>query len=145
MFGSVLSKLSALTGSVCFAGRELNGATHNNGEPEGDGSPVPQQRTKLNPPSMSPPSIPLSSPTSRRPLQPRPALRLLEPEVSRLDVRMQDGQRSDATTNGEPGGTVNRAQSFQKRTQLKGTTGKQTAAGNSRDQTLLHHDMKEGV
>lgn len=106
-----------------FERRELNGATHNNGEPEGDGGPVPQQRTKLIPPSISPPSIPLSSPTSRRPLHPRPAVRLLEPEVSRFDARIQDGLRSDATTNGDSGGKVNRAKSFQKRTQLKGTTG----------------------
>ncbi|XP_073695768.1 oligophrenin-1 [Garra rufa] len=83
-----------------------NGATHNDGEPEGDTgltSPVPHQRTKLVPPSVSPPSIPLSSPTSRKPLQ-----------------------RSDAlvTTNGESGVAVNRTQSFQgRKPPLRVTTG----------------------
>ncbi|KAL0193242.1 hypothetical protein M9458_011538, partial [Cirrhinus mrigala] len=87
-------------------------------------SPVPHQRTKLAPPSVSPPSIPLSSPTSRKPVQLKSALRPLDPDVSRVEVRIQDGQRSDTvvTTNGESGATVNRAQSFQgKRPLLKGT------------------------
>lgn len=115
--------------SPVFERQEQNGATHNDGEPEGDTgltSPVPHQRTKLAPPSICPPSIPLSSPTSRKPVNPRPALRPLDSDVGRLEVRMQDGQRSDAmvTTNGESGGTVNRAQSFQgSRPQLKRTTG----------------------
>uniref|UniRef100_A0A672QE85 Oligophrenin 1 n=1 Tax=Sinocyclocheilus grahami TaxID=75366 RepID=A0A672QE85_SINGR len=114
-----------------FERREQNGATHNDGEPEGDTSltsPFPHQRTKLAPPSVSPPSIPLSSPTSRKPAHPRPALRPLDSDVSRLEVRIQDGQRSDAmvTTNGESGVTVNRTQSFQgRRPPLRGTTGKQ--------------------
>ncbi|XP_016142318.1 oligophrenin-1-like isoform X2 [Sinocyclocheilus grahami] len=112
-----------------FERREQNGATHNDGEPEGDTSltsPFPHQRTKLAPPSVSPPSIPLSSPTSRKPAHPRPALRPLDSDVSRLEVRIQDGQRSDAmvTTNGESGVTVNRTQSFQgRRPPLRGTTG----------------------
>ncbi|XP_016299029.1 oligophrenin-1-like [Sinocyclocheilus anshuiensis] len=112
-----------------FERREQNGATHNDGEPEGDTSltsPFPHQRTKLTPPSVSPPSIPLSSPTSRKPAHPRPALRPLDSDVSRLEVRIQDGQRSDAmvTTNGESGVTVNRTQSFQgRRPPLRGTTG----------------------
>uniref|UniRef100_A0A671LD63 Oligophrenin-1-like n=1 Tax=Sinocyclocheilus anshuiensis TaxID=1608454 RepID=A0A671LD63_9TELE len=121
-----------------FERREQNGATHNDGEPEGDTSltsPFPHQRTKLTPPSVSPPSIPLSSPTSRKPAHPRPALRPLDSDVSRLEVRIQDGQRSDAmvTTNGESGVTVNRTQSFQgRRPPLRGTTGKQaTHMGNS--------------
>uniref|UniRef100_A0A673MHQ2 Oligophrenin 1 n=1 Tax=Sinocyclocheilus rhinocerous TaxID=307959 RepID=A0A673MHQ2_9TELE len=114
-----------------FERREQNGATHNGGEPEGDTgltSPVPHQRTKLTPPSISPPSIPLSSPTSWKPAHPRPALRPLDSDVSRLEVRIQAGQRSDAmvTTNGESRVTVNRAQSFQgRRPQLKETIGKQ--------------------
>ncbi|XP_016415982.1 oligophrenin-1 isoform X2 [Sinocyclocheilus rhinocerous] len=112
-----------------FERREQNGATHNGGEPEGDTgltSPVPHQRTKLTPPSISPPSIPLSSPTSWKPAHPRPALRPLDSDVSRLEVRIQAGQRSDAmvTTNGESRVTVNRAQSFQgRRPQLKETIG----------------------
>ncbi|XP_067294688.1 oligophrenin-1 [Pseudorasbora parva] len=112
-----------------FERREQNGATHNDGEPEGDTSltsPVPHQRTKLAPPSISPPSIPLSSPTSRKPVNPRPALRPLDSDVGRLEVRIQDGQRLDAmvTTNGESGAIVKRAQSFHgSRSQLKGTTG----------------------
>lgn len=117
--------------TLCFAGQEQNGATHNDGEPEGDTgltSPVPHQRKKLAPPSICPPSIPLSSPTSRKPVNPRPALRPLDSDVGRVEVRIQDGQRSDAlvTANGESGGTVNRTQSFQgSRPQLKRTTGKQ--------------------
>uniref|UniRef100_A0A673NQI6 Oligophrenin-1-like n=1 Tax=Sinocyclocheilus rhinocerous TaxID=307959 RepID=A0A673NQI6_9TELE len=113
-----------------FERREQNGATHNDGEPEGDTSltsPFPHQRTKLAPPSVSPPSIPLSSPTSRKPAHLRPALRPLDSDV-RLEVRIQDGQKSDAmvTTNGESGVTVNRTQSFQgRRPPLRGTTGKQ--------------------
>ncbi|XP_042612315.1 oligophrenin-1-like [Cyprinus carpio] len=112
-----------------FERREQNGATHNDGEPEGDTSltsPFPHQRTKLEPPSVAPPSIPLSSPTSRKPAHPRPALRPLDSDVSRLEVRTQDGQRSDAmvTANGESGVTVNRTISFQaKRSPLKATTG----------------------
>lgn len=128
--------------TLCFAGREQNGATHNDGEPEGDSgltSPVPHQRTKLAPPSISPPSIPLSSPTSRKPVNPRPALRSLD------DVRIQDGQRSDAmvATNGESGVTVNRAQSFQgSRPQLKRATGKQEIQMTSLSTILC--DMNEG-
>ncbi|XP_051748892.1 oligophrenin-1 isoform X2 [Ctenopharyngodon idella] len=125
-----------------FERREQNGATHNDGEPEGDSgltSPVPHQRTKLAPPSISPPSIPLSSPTSRKPVNPRPALRSLD------DVRIQDGQRSDAmvATNGESGVTVNRAQSFQgSRPQLKRATGKQEIQMTSLSTILC--DMNEG-
>ncbi|XP_073717241.1 oligophrenin-1 isoform X2 [Misgurnus anguillicaudatus] len=106
-----------------FERREQNGATHNGGEPEGDTNltgPVPHQRTKLAPPSVSPPSIPLSSP------KPRPALRPLDCDISKLDIRIQDGHRSDGTvtTGGESGVKVNRAQSFQGRRQpLQGTTG----------------------
>ncbi|XP_051516430.1 oligophrenin-1 isoform X3 [Myxocyprinus asiaticus] len=103
-----------------FERREQNGATHNDGEPKGDvsiTSPVPHQRTKLAPPSVSPPSVPLSSPTSWRPGLPKPASRPLDSDVAKLEVRIQDSQRSDAmvTTNGESGATVNRAQSFQGR------------------------------
>lgn len=133
---------------LCFAGREQNGATHNDGEPEGDTgliSPVPHQRTKLAPPSISPPSIPLSSPPSRKPVNPRPALRPLDSDVGRLEVRIQDGQRADAmvTTNGESGVTVNRAQSFQgSRPQLKTTTGKQEIQRIKLSNTLC--DMNEG-
>ncbi|XP_051961365.1 oligophrenin-1 isoform X2 [Xyrauchen texanus] len=112
-----------------FERRELNGAIHNDGEPKGDvsiTSPVPHQRTKLAPPSVSPPSVPLSSPTSWRPGLPKPAVRPLDSDVSKLEVRIQDSQRSDAimTTNGESGATVNRAQSFQgRRPQPKGISG----------------------
>lgn len=133
---------------LCFAGREQNGATHNDREPEGDTgliSPVPHQRTKLAPPSISPPSIPLSSPPSRKPVNPRPALRPLDSDVGRLEVRIQDGQRADAmvTTNGESGVTVNRAQSFQgSRPQLKTTTGKQEIQRIKLSNTLC--DMNEG-
>uniref|UniRef100_A0A8C2E7T8 Oligophrenin 1 n=1 Tax=Cyprinus carpio TaxID=7962 RepID=A0A8C2E7T8_CYPCA len=111
--------------------QEQNGATHNGGESEGDTgltSPVPPQRKKLAPPSISPPSIPLSSPTSRKPAHPRPALRPLDSDFSRHEVKIQAGQRSDpmVTTNGESRVTVSRAQSFQGwRPQLKETTGKQ--------------------
>ncbi|XP_026067757.1 oligophrenin-1-like [Carassius auratus] len=106
--------------SPVFERREQNGATHNGGESEGDTgltSPVPHQRTKLAPPSISPPSIPLSSPTSRKPAHPIPALRSFDSDISKLEVRMQAGQRSDGmvTTNGESRVTVNRAQSFQAR------------------------------
>lgn len=117
--------------TLCFAGQEQNGATHNGGESEGDTgltSPVPPQRKKLAPPSISPPSIPLSSPTSRKPAHPRPALRPLDSDFSRHEVKIQAGQRSDpmVTTNGESRVTVSRAQSFQGwRPQLKETTGKQ--------------------
>ncbi|XP_043095606.1 oligophrenin-1 isoform X3 [Puntigrus tetrazona] len=112
-----------------FERREQNGATHNDGEPEGDTgltSPVPHQRTKLAPPSISPPSIPLSSPISRKPAQPRAALRPLDSDISRVEARLQDGQRTDAmvATNGESGVTVNRVQSFQgKGPLLRGTAG----------------------
>lgn len=115
--------------TLCFAGQEQNGATHNGGESEGDTgltSPVPPQRKKLAPPSISPPSIPLSSPTSRKPAHPRPALRPLDSDFSRHEVKIQAGQRSDpmVTTNGESRVTVSRAQSFQGwRPQLKETTG----------------------
>uniref|UniRef100_A0A8C1BWM7 Oligophrenin 1 n=1 Tax=Cyprinus carpio carpio TaxID=630221 RepID=A0A8C1BWM7_CYPCA len=111
--------------------QEQNGATHNGGESEGDTgltSPVPPQKKKLAPPSISPPSIPLSSPTSRKPAHPRPALRPLDSDFSRHEVKIQAGQRSDpmVTTNGESRVTVSRAQSFQGwRPQLKETTGKQ--------------------
>ncbi|XP_042580219.1 oligophrenin-1 [Cyprinus carpio] len=109
--------------------QEQNGATHNGGESEGDTgltSPVPPQRKKLAPPSISPPSIPLSSPTSRKPAHPRPALRPLDSDFSRHEVKIQAGQRSEpmVTTNGESRVTVSRAQSFQGwRPQLKETTG----------------------
>ncbi|KTG40911.1 hypothetical protein cypCar_00000656 [Cyprinus carpio] len=115
--------------TLCFAGQEQNGATHNGGESEGDTgltSPVPPQKKKLAPPSISPPSIPLSSPTSRKPAHPRPALRPLDSDFSRHEVKIQAGQRSDpmVTTNGESRVTVSRAQSFQGwRPQLKETTG----------------------
>ncbi|XP_051979078.1 oligophrenin-1-like isoform X1 [Xyrauchen texanus] len=108
---------------------EQNGTTHNGGEPEGNTSltsPVPHQRTKLAPPSFCPPSVPLSSPTSRRPDLPK-ALRPLDcDDDAKLEIRIQDNQRSNAmvTTNGELGASVNRAQSFQGRTpQPKGITG----------------------
>ncbi|XP_057182217.1 oligophrenin-1 isoform X1 [Triplophysa rosa] len=110
-----------------FERREQNSAAHNGGEPDGDTSltnPIPHQRTKLVPPSVSPPSVPLS-PTSWKP---KPALRPLDCDVSKLDVRIQESPRQDgaATTNGESGATVNRAQSFQgRRPQLKVTTGNQ--------------------
>ncbi|KAA0717191.1 Oligophrenin-1 [Triplophysa tibetana] len=108
-----------------FERREQNGATHNGGEPDGDTSltnPIPHQRTKLVPPSISPPSVPLS-PTSWKP---KPALRPLDCDVSKIDVRIKESQRQDGavTANGVSGAMVNRAQSFQgRRPQLKGTTG----------------------
>ncbi|TRZ02045.1 hypothetical protein DNTS_001150 [Danionella cerebrum] len=101
-----------------FERRELNGATHTENGPEGETgfiSPVPQQR-KLAPPSVSPPSIPLSSPTSHKPLQYRAAQRLTDAQV-----KVQDAQRLDAvtTTNGESGGAL--MNSFQgKRGQFRG-------------------------
>ncbi|XP_026104673.1 oligophrenin-1 [Carassius auratus] len=112
-----------------FERREQNGATHNYGEPEGDTSlisPFPHHRTKLEPPSVAPPSIPLSSPTSRKLAHSRTALRPLDADVSRLEVKTQDGQRSDAmvTTNRDSGVTVNRNISFQgRKPALRGTTG----------------------
>ncbi|XP_059404049.1 oligophrenin-1-like [Carassius carassius] len=112
-----------------FERREQNGATHNYGEPEGDTSltsPFPHHRTKLEPPSVAPPSIPLSSPTSWKLAHSRPALRPLDADVSRLEVKTQDGQRSDAmvTTNRDSGVTVNRNISFQgRKPPLRGTTG----------------------
>ncbi len=127
LVGLYLNYLHSLT--LCFAGREQNGNTHNDCEPERDTgltSPVPHQRTKLAPPSVSPPSIPLSSPTSQKPAHPKTALRPLDSDVSRLDVRTQADQRSDAmvATNGKSG--VNRAQSFQgRRPPPKETTSKQ--------------------
>uniref|UniRef100_A0A672RAC4 Oligophrenin 1 n=1 Tax=Sinocyclocheilus grahami TaxID=75366 RepID=A0A672RAC4_SINGR len=132
-----------------FERREQNGATHNGGEPEGDTgltSPVPHQRTKLTPPSISPPSVPLSSPTSRKPTHPRPALRPLDSDVSMLEVRIQAGQRSDAmvTTNGESRVTVNRAQSFQgRRPQLKETIGKQATDMLKRAQGVKGRSFSE--
>ncbi|KAL2094682.1 hypothetical protein ACEWY4_009401 [Coilia grayii] len=118
--------------------RELNGSGHNGVESEGGGllptSPTPPQRTKLVPPSCSPPSIPSSSSSppppsgssgARAPLPPkptptpRPQDRLSDGDVAKMVARLQEGGgglRPDATVateNGESGVTVSRAQSFQ--------------------------------
>ncbi|XP_012678397.1 oligophrenin-1 isoform X2 [Clupea harengus] len=111
--------------------RELNGSAHNGVESEGDlhpSSPTPPQRTKLVPPSCSPPSIPSSchpssvpaSSGARLPLPlkptptPRPQDWHSDSDVAKMVARLQDGgHRTDTTGNGESGVAVGRAQSFQ--------------------------------
>ncbi|XP_030648269.1 oligophrenin-1 [Chanos chanos] len=114
--------------------KEQNGSSNNGPWVEGvesdrdhtHTSPLPHQRTKLGPPPISPPSIPISSPPPclhpQRQLPPtKPSLGLdrhSDSDVAKLVARIQDGfQKSDAmtTTNGDSGVAVGRAQSFQGR------------------------------
>ncbi|XP_062393060.1 oligophrenin-1 isoform X2 [Sardina pilchardus] len=127
--------------------RELNGSAHNGVDSEGGPphptSPVPPQRPKTGPPSCSPPSIPSSFPPSssgaRLPLPPKPTPtprpdRPSEGDVAKLVARLQDGgTRPDAgtaTSNGESGATVGRAQSFQgKKPPSRGVPGNREGEG----------------